>query len=361
MTDKATAASKEAILIIEDDPEIQELLSFVMTKEGWKLIQARTGEEGLDYLKKNQVNCILLDIMLPGMDGFKLLKELKEIEMCRGVPVIMTITQGEEADIITGLELGADDYVIKPYSPKVLIARVRANLRRQEEGDSGIKTRVWQQGKLRLDADRHMAFYDGRPLDLYATEFALLQHFLSHPDIAFTRGQIIAAIKGEDYPVTDRSVDVQIRGLRKKLAEAGDMIETIRGIGYRLRTDGTVYTADINDDSELCYWRGTTKVNLPVPSDSGGGSVNAIAVTADGTVYTAGYYTKGGVEKPCYWRDTTIIDLPLPSNSGGGSVNAIAITADGTVYTAGENDGKPCYWQGTTKIDLPSSGSGCYC
>ena len=228
--------AKAAVLIIEDDPEIQELLSFAMSKEGWKLIQARTGEEGLDYLKKNRVNCILLDIMLPGMDGFKLLKKLKEIEICRGVPVIMTTARGEEADIITGLELGADDYVVKPYSPKVLIARVRANLRRQEEGGSGVKVRAWQQGKLRLDADRHAASYDGKPLDLFATEFALLQHFLSHPDIVFTRGQIIAAIKGEDYPVTDRSVDVQILGLRKKLAEAGDMIETIRGVGYRLRT-----------------------------------------------------------------------------------------------------------------------------
>jgi len=174
--------------------------------------------------------------MLPGMDGFKLLKKIKEIEKCRNIPVIMTTARGEEADIITGLELGADDYVVKPYSPKVLIARIRAALRRQEEGDSGVKIRVWQQGKLRLDADRHTASYDDKPLDLYATEFALLQHFLSHPDIVFTRGQIIAAIKGADYPVTDRSVDVQILGLRKKLGEAGEIIETIRGVGYRLRT-----------------------------------------------------------------------------------------------------------------------------
>ena len=236
MAAKAAVASKEAILIVEDDPEIQELLSFAMAREGWKLIQVKTGEEGFDYLKKDQVNCILLDIMLPGMDGFKLLKKIKEVEKCRNIPVIMTTARGEETDIITGLELGADDYVVKPYSPKVLIARIRAALRRQEEGDSGVKTRVWQQGKLRLDADRHTASFDGKPIDLYATEFALLQHFLSHPDIVFTRGQIIAAIKGADYPVTDRSVDVQILGLRKKLGEAGEMIETIRGVGYRLRT-----------------------------------------------------------------------------------------------------------------------------
>jgi len=232
----AAAASKASILIVEDDSEIQEMLSFAMTKESWKLIQVKTGEEGLDYLKKNQVSCILLDIMLPGMDGLKFIKKLKEIEKCRSIPVIMTTARGEESDVITGLELGADDYVVKPYSPKVLIARIRASLRRQEENGSGVKARVWQQGKLYLDADRHTASYDGKPLELFATEFALLQHFLSNPDIVFTRGQIISAIKGTDYPATDRSVDVQILGLRKKLAEAGELIETIRGVGYRLKT-----------------------------------------------------------------------------------------------------------------------------
>jgi two-component system phosphate regulon response regulator PhoB len=233
---KMSAAAKAVILIIEDDPEIQELLSISMSREGWKLIQAKTGEEGLDYLKKNQANCILLDIMLPGMDGLKLLKKIKENEKSRNIPVIMTTARGEEADVITGLELGADDYVVKPYSPRVLIARVRASLRRQEENSSSVKKRLWQQGRLSLDADRHTASYDGKALDLYATEFALLQHFISNPDIVFTRSQIISAVKGEDYPVTDRSVDVQILGLRKKLAEAGEMIETIRGVGYRLKT-----------------------------------------------------------------------------------------------------------------------------
>ena len=234
-------SSKEVILIIEDDSEIQELLSFSMSKEGWKLLQAKTGEEGLEFLKKGPVNCILLDIMLPGMDGLSALKKIKSIEECRNVPVIMTTARGEEADIITGLELGADDYVVKPYSPKVLIARIRAGLRRQEEsgaggtGENGEKISVWQQGALRLDAAKHEAFYNDTRLELSATEFALLRHFLSHPDIVFSRNQIIAAINGPDYPVTDRSVDVQILGLRKKLGEAGGMIETIRGVGYRLK------------------------------------------------------------------------------------------------------------------------------
>jgi two-component system phosphate regulon response regulator PhoB len=227
--------SKEAILIIEDDAEIQKLLSFVMSREGWKLYQAKTGEEGLKILQNKKINCILLDIMLPGMDGFKVLRKIKEIQQCKNIPVIMTTAKGEETDIITGLELGADDYVVKPYSPKVLIARIRAGLRRQEEAGHGADVTSWQYGELKLDAARHVAFYGTRQLDLFATEFALLKHFLSHPEIVFSRNQIIEAIKGPDYPVTDRSVDVQILGLRKKLGDAGDMIETIRGVGYCFR------------------------------------------------------------------------------------------------------------------------------
>ena len=227
--------SKAVILIIEDDPVIQELLSHSMSREGWKLLQVKTGEEGLKTLKGKKINCILLDIMLPGMDGLKVLRKIKEVEQYRGIPVILTSARGEESDIVTGLELGADDYVVKPYSPKVLIARIRAGLRRFEEGGFNASVTAWQQGELKLDSARHIAFNGDKPLDLFATEFALLKHFLSNPDIVFSRNQIIAAIRGPDYPVTDRSVDVQILGLRKKLGKAGDMIETIRGVGYRFR------------------------------------------------------------------------------------------------------------------------------
>jgi len=227
--------NKAVILIIEDDSDIQELLSHTMSKEGWKLLQVKTGEDGLKLLKTKKVNCILLDIMLPGIDGLKVLKKIKEIEQCKAIPVIMASAKGEEADIVTGLELGADDYVVKPYSPKVLIARIRASLRRQEEGGTLQSVSVWQQGELKLDAARHIAYNGDKQLDLFATEFALLKHFLSNPEIVFSRNQIIAAIHGPDYPVTDRSVDVQILGLRKKLGQAGDMIETIRGVGYRFR------------------------------------------------------------------------------------------------------------------------------
>jgi two-component system phosphate regulon response regulator PhoB len=233
--DEAAKAAKPVILIIEDDPEIQEMLSFAMSKESWKLIQVTTGEQGLEVLQKGPVNCVLLDIMLPGADGLKVIKKIREFEHCRNVPVIMTTARGEEADVVTGLELGADDYVVKPYSPKVLIARIRTALRRQEEDGAQEKRAFWQQGRLRLDDARHEAFYGDKRLELHVTEFALLRHFLSHPDMVFSRNQIITAIKGPDYPVTDRSVDVQILGLRKKLGEAGEMIETIRGVGYRFR------------------------------------------------------------------------------------------------------------------------------
>ncbi len=227
--------TKAVILIIEDDPEIQELLFHSLSKEGWKLIQVKTGEEGLKILKTKKADCILLDIMLPGIDGLTILKKIKDIEQCRNIPVIMTTARGEEADIVAGLELGADDYVVKPYSPKVLIARIRAGLRRMEESAVKKTDTVWQQGEIKLDAARHVVFCGDKQLDLFATEFALLKHFLTNPEIVFSRNQIIEAIRGPDYPVTDRSVDVQILGLRKKLGKAGDMIETIRGVGYRLR------------------------------------------------------------------------------------------------------------------------------
>ena len=235
--------NKAVILIIEDDPEIQDLLSLSMLKEGWKLLQAKSGEEGIQILKSTKVNCILLDIMLPGIDGLKVLKKIKEIEQCADVPVIMTTAKGEDTDIVAGLELGADDYVVKPYSPRVLAARIRAGLRRKEmsktvsaaENKADVKKEtVFQHGNLKIDIEKYKVFLGKTQLDLPATEFAILSHFMSHPDIVFTRQKLITAIRGHDYPVTDRSVDVQILGLRKKLGEAGDIIETIRGVGYRL-------------------------------------------------------------------------------------------------------------------------------
>jgi len=232
--------STEKILIIEDDPEIQEMLKFAFAREGWKLLQASTGEEGLKILRDKGADCIILDIMLPGMDGLKTLKKIREDKKAQTLPVIMCTARGEEADIIAGLELGADDYVVKPYSPRVLAARIRAGLRRKEaaaaESESPPK-KFLQHGKLSIDIERHTVHLDKKPLDLFPTEFAILTQFMSHPDIVFSRQRLITAIRGNDYPVTDRSIDVQIMGLRKKLGDAGDMIETIRGIGYRFKIE----------------------------------------------------------------------------------------------------------------------------
>ena len=234
----------ERILIIEDDPEIQEMLKHAFAREGWTLIQASTGEEGLEYLRSNGADCVILDIMLPAMDGFKVLKKIRADDKFRNMPLIMCTACGDETDIVAALELGADDYVVKPYSPRVLAARIRAGLRRKEikadaadTEDGAAHGKILRNGALSLDVKRHAAFLDDNPLDLFATEFAILAHFMSNPGIVFTRQKLIAAVRGPDYPVTDRSVDVQILGLRKKLGDYGEMIETIRGVGYRFKME----------------------------------------------------------------------------------------------------------------------------
>ncbi|MDR2210667.1 MAG: response regulator transcription factor [Spirochaetaceae bacterium] len=235
--DKA-AVDKAVVLIIEDDPEIQEMLALAFSGEGWKLQRAATGEDGLGLLEAHGADCIILDIMLPGMDGLKTLKKIKAEARFKGIPVILATAKGEDPDIVAGLELGADDYVVKPYSPRVLIARIRAALRRIEEAKSsgdGAGRELWRAGKLTLDTLRHEVSWEGKALELSATEFAMLLHFMSHPDIVFSRNRIISAVHGPDYPVTDRSVDVQVLALRKKLGKAGEMIETIRGVGYRFK------------------------------------------------------------------------------------------------------------------------------
>ncbi|MCL2092693.1 MAG: response regulator transcription factor [Treponema sp.] len=228
--------SGERIIVIEDDPEIFEMLTYAFSQEGWRLYSALSGEEGFDLLGKEGADCIILDIMLPGMDGFKVLKKIRQDPAFKDIPLIMCTARGEDADIVTGLELGADDYVVKPYSPRVLAARVRSALRRKESAQSR-DTAIIQAGDLSIDTEKHTAFLAGAPLDLYATEFAILAHFMSHPEIVFSRQKLISAIRGDDYPVTDRSVDVQIMGLRKKLGASADLIETVRGVGYRFRSD----------------------------------------------------------------------------------------------------------------------------
>lgn len=227
--------AKASVLVVEDDPDIRELLALAFAKEGWTLSLAEDGERGLAALEGSHPDCVVLDIMLPGMDGLELLRRMKSSPRWRRVPVVMTTARGEDSDIVSGLELGADDYVVKPYSPKVLAARIRAALRRNAGPEGGGELPPLAHGLLRLDSGRHEVFCGDSPVALSATEFAILELLIRSPGRVFTRGQIIDAVRGRDYPVTDRSVDVQILSLRKKLGAGGDSIETVRGVGYRLK------------------------------------------------------------------------------------------------------------------------------
>lgn len=229
--------AKATILVIEDDPDIRELLSFSLAKEGWTLVMASDGEEGLAALPASNPDCVVLDIMLPGMDGLEVLRSIKADPGKRRLPVIMTTAKGEESDVVAGLELGAEDYVVKPYSPKVLAARIRAALRRTVDlaSHSARSETSLGKGGIRLDSARHEVRVKDEKVDLSATEFAILEFLLRSPGWVFSRSQIIDAVKGRDYPVTDRAVDVQILSLRRKLGDSGEEIETVRGVGYRLR------------------------------------------------------------------------------------------------------------------------------
>jgi two-component system phosphate regulon response regulator PhoB len=229
--------AKATILVIEDDPDIRELLSFSLAKEGWSVIMAVDGEEGLAALPSANPDCVVLDIMLPGMDGLEVLRALKVDPSRKRLPVIMTTAKGEESDVVAGLELGAEDYVVKPYSPKVLAARIRAALRRTVDLPSHPfrAEALLARGPIKLDSARHEVKVGDRKVELSATEFAILEFFLRNPGWVFSRSQIIDAVKGRDYPVTDRAVDVQILSLRRKLGDGGAEIETVRGVGYRIK------------------------------------------------------------------------------------------------------------------------------
>jgi two-component system, OmpR family, alkaline phosphatase synthesis response regulator PhoP len=224
----------EKILIVEDEEEIRELVAYNLVKQGYRVISADTGEEGLRMIRSDNPDLIVLDLMLPGVDGLEVCRALKRDSETEGIPLVMLTAKGEEADIVTGLELGADDYLTKPFSPRVLVARIRAVLRRKSEEplDQDEELRIHD---LTIRPGRHEVLVDGRSVVLTATEFRVLYVLAQRPGWVFTRYQIANSVHGGDYIVTDRSVDVQIVGLRKKLGEAACYIETIRGVGYRFK------------------------------------------------------------------------------------------------------------------------------
>jgi two-component system phosphate regulon response regulator PhoB len=226
--------AKETILVVEDEEDIRELLKYNLEKEGYQIFGAATGEEALQAVRRRLPDLILLDLMLPGIDGLEVCRRIKSDPQARHLPIIMLTAKGEETDIVTGLELGADDYVTKPFSPRVLVARLRAALRRRSQ-PLPAQTAPLRTDELVIHPGRHEVLLQGEPLQLTVTEFRLLHLLARKPGWVFTRTQIVDEIHGEDYPVSDRSIDVQIVSLRKKLGAFGSRIETIRGIGYRFK------------------------------------------------------------------------------------------------------------------------------
>ena len=226
--------SREQILVVDDEEDILELVRFNLSKEGYQVLCAATGEKAVEIARAELPDLMVLDLMLPGMDGLEVTKFLKNNPETQHIPIVMLTAKGEESDVVTGLELGADDYVTKPFSPRILLARVKAVLRRKAT-ESTDGSEVVKIHNLILHPGRREVRVDGKPVDLTFTEFGILRYLVRRPGWVFTRSQIVDAVRGTDYFVTDRSVDVQIVGLRKKLGSAGKYIETVRGVGYRFK------------------------------------------------------------------------------------------------------------------------------
>ena len=227
--------SKKQILIIEDEPDIQELLSFNLDNNGYKVYTASNGEKGLEVARKEHPDLILLDLMLPGIHGLDVCRIIKSDQETSGISIIMLTALGQEEDIIKGLETGADDYVTKPFSLQVLEARIKSVLRRVPENVENTKTIKIHD--IQIKPRTREVKINGDVPELTFTEFQLLHLLASHPGWVFTRYQIIDKIRGDNYPVTDRSVDFQIVGLRKKMGDKGNLIQTVRGVGYRFHPD----------------------------------------------------------------------------------------------------------------------------
>jgi two-component system alkaline phosphatase synthesis response regulator PhoP len=224
---------KESILVVEDEEDILELVKYNLAKEGYRVTGAASGEVGLKAARSTLPDLIVLDLMLPGIDGLEVCKILKNDSKTQHIPVIMLTAKSEDSDIITGLEIGADDYLAKPFTPKVLIARVRTVLRRKAKANVK-ETATVRVHDIVIDPGRHEVTVAGEIVDLTLTEFLILHLLARHPGWVFSRYQIVNEIRGEETIVTDRAVDVQIVGLRRKLGDAGKYVETVRGVGYKL-------------------------------------------------------------------------------------------------------------------------------
>ncbi len=227
------AVAKHKVLVIEDEPDILEVIQYNLEREGHKVIACRNGEQGLSRIRTDDPDLVILDLMLPGMDGVEVCRQVKSDPVTRAIPLIMVTAKGEESDVVLGLGLGADDYITKPFSPRELVARVKVVLRRgplREQSGGGERV---VRGALTVDLGRHEAHVDAQPLSLTPTEMRLLHFLASHPGRVFPRAHLLSRVIGEDALVTDRNIDVHVRALRQKLGEHANCLETVRGVGYR--------------------------------------------------------------------------------------------------------------------------------
>lgn len=224
--------TKKNILIVEDEENISELIRFNLSKEGFQTTCTASGEEAIKIARSKTPDLVLLDLMLPDMDGLEICRVLKSHKSTAHIPVIMVTAKGEEADIVTGLELGADDYITKPFSPRVLVTRIKSVFRKkspvQQEEEKVIRAK-----DITIHPGRHEVLIKNQPVELTFTEFRILHLLAARPGWVFSRDQIVEGVRGEDFAVTDRSVDFQIVGLRKKLGSCAKMIKTVRGVGYK--------------------------------------------------------------------------------------------------------------------------------
>ncbi len=228
--------AKAPILIVEDEEDILQLISFNLKQLDYPIREAKTGEEALSIVRHANLSLVVLDLMLPGLSGLEICKIIRHDNQTKTLPIIMVTAKGSEEDIVKGLDLGADDYITKPFSIQVLLSRVKAILRRVENPTPD-ENSVLQLHGLRIDPRKHKVQIMGKDLNLTYSEFAILHLLAMRPGWAFTRNQIVDSLRGPDYPITDRSVDVQIVGLRKKLGKLEQIIETVRGIGYRMKEE----------------------------------------------------------------------------------------------------------------------------
>jgi two-component system phosphate regulon response regulator PhoB len=232
--------NRPSVLVVEDEADIRELVRYNLTKSGFEVIGVATGEEALAAAQDGTPDLVVLDLMLPGMDGLTVCQRLKRDFRTASIPIIMVTAKGEESDVVRGLNHGADDYVTKPFSPQVLVARVQAVLRRflartAEEDDRQPSGKTIALHDLVIHPRRHEVLVGGKPVELTATEFRVLELLAASPGWVYTRQQILDGVHGQNYAITERAVDVQIVGLRKKLGTAGRYIETVRGVGYRFK------------------------------------------------------------------------------------------------------------------------------